>query len=159
MDLMLSGGADPLSRLAYTGFSRLFAMAPEMCQPFDRNRRGMMPGEGGAILMIENLEHAEKRNAHIYAEYLGGSFSLEDWKITVPNMADDFYPRSFEKALDTSGLRPEQIGFVNPHGMGSKVTDTYEAKAINRVFGTSKPLVSAFKPLVGHNLGGSALDS
>ena len=127
-------------------------------KPFSKDANGIVFGDGGAALVLEDLEHAQKRGAEIYAEYLGGGFSLEGWKIIAPNITDDSYKRSFEAALEVSDVEPDEIDFINPHGVGMKITDTYEANTINNIFKKNKmPLVSAFKPLVGHNLGGSAL--
>ncbi|MDD3905364.1 MAG: beta-ketoacyl synthase N-terminal-like domain-containing protein [Candidatus Omnitrophica bacterium] len=126
-------------------------------RPFSDEANGIVFGDGGAALVLEDLEHAKARSAHIYAEYLGGGFSLEGWKITVPDVTGDFYARSFRQALETARIKPDDVDFVNPHGVGMKITDIYEARTINDVFKGKKPLVSAFKPLVGHNLGGSAL--
>lgn len=126
-------------------------------RPFSNDSNGIVFGDGGAALVLEDMEYAKARGAKIYAEYLGGGFSLEGWKITVPDITSNFYERSFKKALDVSRVRNDEIDFVNPHGVGIKVTDTHEANIINRIFNKNKPLISAFKPLVGHNLGGSAL--
>lgn len=126
-------------------------------KPFSSEKSGIVFGDGGAALILEELEHARRRGAKIYGEYLGGGFSLEGWKITVPNITDDFYARSFEKALKVSGVHSSEIDFINPHGVGTQITDSYEAIMINKIFEKYMPLVSAFKPLVGHNLGGSAL--
>jgi 3-oxoacyl-[acyl-carrier-protein] synthase II len=128
-----------------------------LIKPFSDDANGIVFGDGGAALVLEDLEHAKKRKARIYAEYMGGGFSLEGWKITVPNIADDFYTKSFKSALAAAGTKPAEIDFVNPHGVGMKITDSYEAKTINRIFGKKCPAISAFKPLAGHNLGGSAL--
>jgi len=128
-----------------------------ICRPFSNDANGIVFGDGGAALVLEDLDLAEKRGAKIYAEYLGGGFSLEGWKITVPNLTEDFYTKSFKKALEVTDVKPDEIDFVNPHGVGMKLTDTYEAATINRIFKEKKPLASAFKPLIGHNLGGSAL--
>jgi len=126
-------------------------------RPFSSDKSGIVFGDGGAALILEDLEHARNRGAKIYAEYLGGGFSLEGWKLTVPNIADSFYTKSFEKALKVAKIRPDDIDFVNPHGVGMNITDVYEATTINSIFKNKKPSISAFKPLVGHNLGGSAL--
>jgi 3-oxoacyl-(acyl-carrier-protein) synthase len=126
-------------------------------KPFSKKSNGIVFGDGGAALVLEDLYHAQKRNAHIYAEYLGGGFSLEGWKITVPNIREDFYTKAFRKALEICKIAPEDIDFINPHGVGLKITDAYEAITINSIFKDKQPLVSAFKPLIGHNLGGSAL--
>jgi len=126
-------------------------------RPFSNDANGIVFGDGGAALVLEDLEHARTRGAQIYAEYLGGGFSLEGWKIAVPNITENFYAQSFEKALEVSQVKSDEINFINPHGVGMKVTDRYEANTINNIFKKKKPPVSAFKPMVGHNLGGSAL--
>ena len=126
-------------------------------RPFSEEKSGIVFGDGGAAIVLEDLEHALKRGAKIYAEYLGGGFSLEGWKITVPDVSNNFYVRSFKKALENSKIKPEDIDLVNPHGVGMSITDTYEARTINTIFTNKKPLVTALKPFVGHNLGGSAL--
>lgn len=126
-------------------------------RPFSKDSSGVVFGDGGAAIVLEDLDHAKKRKAKIYGEYLGGGFSLEGWKITVPDITNDSYIRSFNKAISASGIKPSEIDFVNPHGVGLRITDTYEANTINAVFKKDRPLVSAFKPLLGHNLGGSSL--
>lgn len=131
--------------------------ADGLTKPFSNDSSGIVFGDGGAALVLEDLEHARQRGAPIYGEYLGGGFSLEGWKITVPNIAEDFYAQSFQKALNASGVSPDEIDFVNPHGVGTRITDAYEAATINKIFEDRKPPISAFKPLCGHNLGGSGL--
>ena len=130
-----------------------------ICRPFCKNSSGLVFGDGGVGLVLETLEAARQRKAHIYAEYCGGGFDLEGWKITVPQIGSDSYQRAIRSALTNSSLEPENIGLLVPHGVGSGPSDYYEAKAISDVFGenSEKPLISAFKPYVGHNLGGSAL--
>ncbi|MFH0764475.1 MAG: beta-ketoacyl synthase N-terminal-like domain-containing protein [Candidatus Omnitrophota bacterium] len=149
---------DPTRIYKYLWFKRNKLYAEDgITRPFSTDSNGIVFGDGGAALVLEDLEYARKRKARIYAEYLGGGFSLEGWKVTVPNIADDFYTRSFKKALNNSKIKPDEIDLVNPHGVGMKITDTYEANTINNIFKDRKPSISAFKPLVGHNLGGSAL--
>ena len=149
---------DPTRIYKYLWFRRYGLYAEDgITSPFSRDKSGIVFGDGGAALVLEDLEHAIKRKANIYGEYLGGGFSLEGWKITVPNVSDDFYTQSFKKALFNSSVEPENIDFINPHGVGMNITDSYEAKTINNIFKDKKPFVSAFKPLVGHNLGGSAV--
>ncbi len=84
-DMMLVGGTDPFSKVAYIGFGRLNAIAPETCQPFDKNRKGLMVGEGAGMLVIEPLEDALARNANIYAEILGYGLSCDGYHITIPH--------------------------------------------------------------------------
>src|SRR5207302_3029735 len=81
-DLMLAGGADSFSRITYTGFARLGAVAPDLCRPFDRNRKGMIPGEGAAVLVLEQLERARQRRARIYAEIVGYGLSCDAYHMT-----------------------------------------------------------------------------
>lgn len=149
---------NPTKIYKYLWFKRHGLYAEDgITRPFANEKSGVVFGDGGGAIILEDMDHAKNRGATIYGEYLGGGFSLEGWKITVPNVSDDFYTRSFRKALLESGITPDEIDFVNPHGVGMKVTDTYEANTINEIFKNRKPLVSAFKPLVGHNLGGSSL--
>ena len=96
-DYMLAGGADPFSRIAFTGFNRLFAVAPEKCQPFDKNRKGMMVGEGAGVLLLELLENALKRKAMIYAEVLSYALSCDAHHMTAPSV--DGIVRVMKRAL------------------------------------------------------------
>lgn len=128
-------------------------------RPFSKDSNGLVFGDGGAAIVLEDLEHAQKRNAAIYAEYLGGGFSLEGWQVTIPKVGSDSYQRAISKALEQSGVDKEEIELLCPHGVGSHIIDYYESKAITEIFGQNpkKPLITTFKPYVGHNLGGSAL--
>ena len=158
--LMLAGGADPLSRLAFTGFQRLFAMAPEKCQPFDKNRKGMMVGEGAAILVVENLEDAKKRNANIYAEILGYGLSCDAFNMTIPSQ--NGIRKVIEKAIRNSGIKKEEVGYISAHGTGTGPNDKTETAAIKDVFGDlSKDIaVSSIKSMLGHTMGtASALEA
>lgn len=128
-------------------------------RPFCKDSNGLVFGDGGVGIVMEELEHAEKRNAHIYAEYLGGGFHLEGWKVTTPQIGSDSYQKAILKALKQSNIGREEIELLCPHGVGSQPIDHYESKAITDIFGLNpaKPLITAFKPYIGHNLGGSAL--
>jgi 3-oxoacyl-(acyl-carrier-protein) synthase len=128
-------------------------------RPFCRDSNGLVFGDGGVGIVVEDLEHARKRHAPIYAEYCGGGFDLEGWRITVPQIGSDSYQKAITKALQQSNVEKKEIDLLCPHGIGSQPIDYYEAKAINDTFGLNpkKPLITAFKPYVGHNLGGSAL--
>ena len=88
-DMVLAGGADAFSRITYMGFARLGAIAPERCQPFDKNRKGMVPGEGAAILVLEPLEAAKARGATIYAEVLGYGVSCDSHHMTAAHPQGD----------------------------------------------------------------------
>lgn len=125
-------------------------------KPFSKNANGVVFGDGYSALILEDLDSALKRKAQIYAEYSGGGFSLEGWKVVYPDTNGIFYKKAVNAALKKSGVNASEIDLINPHGVGIKITDQYEAKAIAAVCGDKTP-VSAFKPYVGHNLGGSAL--
>jgi len=128
-------------------------------KPFSRNRNGFICGEGGAALVLEDLEHALNRGAQIYAEYLGGVCNLESWKITVPDVRENSYKKTIIESLEKCGLKPSDIDIINTHGLGSSMIDQYEAKAVTDVFGKNfeKPFITAFKPYFGHTLGNCAL--
>lgn len=113
-------------------------------------------GEGAAALVLEDYNHARKRNAPIYAEYLGGGFRLEGWQITRPKLGSFFYHEAIKDAMTNSRVTPQKIDLIAAHGFGTIAGDFYEAKAIEDIFGSRVP-VTTFKPYVGHNLGGSAL--
>ncbi|MDD4956777.1 MAG: beta-ketoacyl synthase N-terminal-like domain-containing protein [Candidatus Omnitrophica bacterium] len=149
----------PLKIYKYMWFKKLGLYNDEdgKMKPFSKKANGVVFGDGGAALILETLESAKKRGATIYAEYLGGGFCLEGWKITVPDITSNYYEKAFEEAIYRSGIKANSIDLVNPHGVGLKVTDLYETRTIQRVLSQRSAMVSAFKPLVGHNLGGSAL--
>jgi len=159
-DVVLAGGADPLSRLAFTGFSRLFAMAPEKCQPFDKERKGMMLGEGGAMLLIESLEHAEKRGAKIYSEILGYGLSCDAHNMTIQH--ENGISKVIERALKNSGLSRDDVDYISAHGTGTGLNDKTETASIKKVMGerVAKVPVSSIKSMLGHMMGtASALEA
>jgi len=128
-------------------------------KPFASDRDGFTIGEGGAALIMERLEDALKRKARIYAEYAGGAFVLEGWKVTYPDISNDLYKKMIVDAISVSAVKPSDIDLIVPHGVGTSITDKYEAKAITDVFGKDKkkPIVTALKPYIGHTLGSTAL--
>jgi len=128
-------------------------------RPFTKNAKGFVFGDGAVALVLEDLEHARKRGAKIYAEYLGGGFSQENWKVTIPYIGSNYYQKAINEALKFSDIDKNDIDVLSAHGAGNSIIDRYEAKAITDIFGTKpkKPLITTFKPYIGHNLGGSAL--
>ena len=128
-------------------------------KPFSKNADGIVLGDGASAIVLEELNHALNRKAHIYAEYLGGGFSLEGWKVTLPKIGSLSYQKAIEASLKKANLKPYDIDLINPHGVAIRVTDRYEANAITDIFGknSEKPLITAFKPYVGHNLGGCSI--
>jgi len=157
-DVMLSGGADAFSRITYMGFSRLGAIAPERCQPFDRNRKGMVPGEGAAILILESLQGARARGATIYAEVLGYGLSCDSHHMTAAHPQGDGAIRAMSAALKESGMSCSDVGYISAHGTGTSTNDRVESLAVRRLFGERARRVpmSSIKSMVGHTMGAAS---
>jgi 3-oxoacyl-[acyl-carrier-protein] synthase II len=158
--VVVAGGDHPGTLFKHMWFKdrNLYAEDGKI-KPFAKDANGIVFGDGASAIILEDLDHAKKRKAHIYAEYLGGGFSLEGWKVTLPQLGSQSYQDAIKQSLMNSKVKPRQIDLVNPHGVGIKISDTYEAKAITDIFGKNpgEPFITALKPYVGHNLGGSAL--
>lgn len=159
-DVMIVAASDYADIYKYLWFQSLGIYSPDgVIRSFSKNSNGLVFGDGGVALVLEDLEHAKQRNVPIYAEYLGGGFSLESWQVATPQIGSDSYQNAIRKALDQSSITVDEIDLLCPHGVGSKVIDYYESKAITDIFGvnSSKPFMTALKPYIGHNLGGSVL--
>lgn len=157
-DVMLAGGSDSFSRITYTGFSALFAIAPERCQPFDQKRRGMIPGEGAGMLILERLPHAEARGAPIYAELAGCGISCDASHMTGSHPEGRGAARAMEKALSEAGANLEKIDYISAHGTGTKSNDYHETLAVKKVFGEQayKIPMSSIKSMIGHTMGAAS---
>jgi 3-oxoacyl-[acyl-carrier-protein] synthase II len=161
-DVMLAGGADAFSRITYTGFARLGAISPDTCRPFDRNRKGMVPGEGACMLVLESLDRALARGARIYAEIAGYGFSCDAHHMTAAHPEGTGAARAMQKALDASRMRAADVNYISAHGTGTPTNDRLEAMAIRRVFGDAARTtpVSSIKSMLGHTMGAaSALEA
>ncbi len=154
LDSMLAGGADVLSRVAFTGFGRLLAMSPEKCRPFDKNRKGMLLGEGAGIVFMESLDMALKRKANIYAEIIGHGVSCDAKHMTEPRI--EGICKSLLKSLKDAHLNSSDINYVCAHGTGTKENDEAESKAINLVFQDRHLPISSIKSMLGHTMGAAA---
>jgi len=155
-DLMFAGGADGFSKLAFTGFNRLFAVAPETCQPFDKNRKGMMVGEGAGVVILETMESALKRKANIYAEILGYGLSCDAHHMSAPDA--DGIAAAIEKALQESGIGINDVDYISAHGTGTPANDKAECTAMQKVFADRlKDIpVSSIKSMLGHTMGAAS---
>lgn len=159
-DAMLAGGADAFSRITYTGFSRLGAIAPEICQPFDRERKGMMPGEAGAILVLEREEDARRRGAEIFAEVAGYGLSCDAHHMTAAHPEGEGAARAMRQALRHARLAADEVSYVSAHGTGTPTNDRLETRAVRSVFGERRLPVSSVKSMLGHTMGAaSAVES
>ncbi|MEM8953966.1 MAG: beta-ketoacyl-[acyl-carrier-protein] synthase family protein [Verrucomicrobiota bacterium] len=164
-DLIVAGAADaPISPLSFAAFDNINTMSRTLldppclaCRPFDQRRDGFVMGEGAAALIVEELEHAKNRGAHIYAEILGFSLNNDAHHMTTP--APDGRPlvRAMSDALDQAGLTPNEIQHINAHGSATQLNDHNEARSIERVFGSRDSnrnlTVTATKAATGHSLG------
>ena len=149
---VLSGGYDALSELVFVGFDSLQASTPEKCRPFDRDRTGMVLGEGAAILSLENLDTARARGAPVLAEITGYGVSTDNFHLTQPNPSGSGPRQAMEQALQNAQLSAHAVDYINAHGTATPFNDAAEGKAIGELFGRSVP-VSSTKSMMGHSLG------
>ncbi|MFX3624112.1 MAG: beta-ketoacyl-ACP synthase II [Ectobacillus sp.] len=158
---MVTGGAEaPLTSMAFAGFSSAKALSfnedpKTACRPFDKNRSGFIMGEGAGILVLEDLEHALARGAHIYAEIAGYGATGDAFHITLPAPGGEGGVRAMRQALADAGLQPEEIDYINAHGTSTEANEKYETMAIKEVFGEHayKVAISSTKSMTGHLLG------
>lgn len=160
-DVMLAGGTEGcITPLAIAGFNALTALSevddPAKCSlPFDKNRSGFVMGEGAGILVLEELEHARTRGAHIYAELAGYGCSSDAYHITSPAEDGAGAARAMENAIRDAGIKPEDVTYINAHGTATHHNDLFETRAIKLVFGDhAKNLkINSTKSMIGHLLG------
>jgi 3-oxoacyl-[acyl-carrier-protein] synthase II len=152
---VLTGGYDALSHMVFAGFDSLQALSVTHCRPFDAARDGLGLGEAAAILCLETLESAERRNATILGEIAGYGSAWDAHHLTQPHPEGDAAWRAMQSACTSAGIEPSQINYINAHGTGTPHNDSAEALAINRLFGTRVRTVpvSSTKSSVGHSLG------
>jgi nodulation protein E len=153
-DLALAGGSEaPFSFGILKAWEAMRVVSPETCRPFSKDRKGMVLGEGGAMLVLEPLEAAQARGARIHAEIVGFGMSADASHITQPSA--EGAARAMRAALRDAGLGPERIGYINAHGTGTLANDSTETAAIRSVFGAHAEglPVSSTKSMHGHALG------
>ncbi|WP_069816836.1 beta-ketoacyl-[acyl-carrier-protein] synthase family protein [Streptomyces sp. TP-A0874] len=153
-DFAFCGGADAMCRKTFAGFYRVGTIAPDHCQPFDIDRKGILTGEGAGVLVLERLESALARGATIYAEVLGYGLNCDAYHQVAPNQAS--VARCMELALENSGVKPEQVDLISAHGTGTKANDITEASAIREVFGERAPRTVSMKSMLGHSMGAAS---
>ena len=156
-DVMLSGGSEAM--LSFGGIKAwegLRVMARDTCRPFSADRTGMVQGEGGAVFVLETLEHAQARGAPILAEVAGFGMSADAGDIVMPDL--DGPVRAMRAALADAGVAPEEIGYVNAHGTGTAANDRVESQALRVVMGAHLDHlpVSSTKSMHGHLIGGTS---
>lgn len=153
-DCVICGGAQEVNIYSMGNFDAIAAFslredAPEKAsRPFDRDRDGLVPSGGAATVILESLEAAQRRNAPILAEVIGYGFSSNGSHISNPTVEGPV--RSLQIALQDAGLQPEDVSYINAHATSTQAGDASEAKAIDEVFGRSRPFVSSTKSMTGH---------
>ena len=161
-DVMFAGGAEaPLAPLTFGAFANIRAMSTrneepgKACRPFDAGRDGFVMGEGSAVLLLEALEHARRRDAAIIGEVLGYGITNDAWHMVAPRPDATAAAGAMRLALDQAGLHPARIAYINAHGSSTPLNDVSETRAIRNVFGDAAESVpvSGTKGMTGHALG------
>ena len=162
-DLMFAGGSEAaISPAGVSGFAAMKALCSDhnddpahASRPFDKNRSGFIMGEGAGIILLEELNHALNRGAHIYAEIVGYGSNNDAYHITTPAPGGKTQAACMKLALDDAGLKPEEIDYINAHGTSTQFNDRGETEAIKILFGehAQKLAVSSTKSMTGHMLG------
>ena len=161
-DMMLCGGSEavitPLTLSAFRNMGAISTRNDEpqrACRPFDAGRDGFVLGEGAGVLVLESLEYARRRVAHIHAELVGYGASADAFHVTAPDETGDGAALAMELALQDAGLSPEEVDYINAHGTGTLLNDRMETRAIRNVFGphADRLVVSSTKSMLGHLMG------
>lgn len=154
-ECVIAGGYEALTELIYMGFDCLQALSTDACRPFDKNRDGLMLGEGAAFLILESEKAAHARGANILGSILGYGHSTDLHHLTQPEPSGQALVRAMREALQNSGLAPDQICYVNAHGTGTPMNDGAEVLAYQSVFAThlNSTAISSTKAAFGHTLG------
>ncbi|MDD3364513.1 MAG: beta-ketoacyl synthase N-terminal-like domain-containing protein, partial [Syntrophomonas sp.] len=161
-DIMISGGTEaPITPLSIAGFCAMKALStrndqPEKaCRPFDIDRDGFVMGEGAGIVILEELDHALKRGAKIYAELVGYGSSADAYHIVQPDPEGNGAARALTAALAEAGIKAGEIDYMNAHGTGTHINDMVETKALKQVLGSdsNNMAINSTKGSTGHMLG------
>jgi nodulation protein E len=154
VEMSITGGSEAVFSLGFLkAWEAMRVVSPDTCRPFSKDRRGLILGEGGAMLVLEPLESARARGAKIYGEVVGFGMSSDAFHITQPS--PDGAARAMRAALSDAGLKPEDIGYINAHGTATQANEVTETAAIRKVFGehADRLAVSSTKSMHGHTLG------
>lgn len=155
-DVAITGAAEIIEKLQFAGFVRLGAMTPDRVRPFDRDRRGLLLGEGAGIFVLESEAHLVRRGGEPLCEVGGYGLACDAHHITRPHPGGEGSAHAMRQAIESSGLRPEDVDFINAHGTGTHANDPIEAKVINGIFGGRRVPVTSNKSVIGHCMGAAS---
>ncbi len=155
-DVVVTGAVEIIEKLEFAGFARLGAMSPDRCQPFDKNRKGLLLGEGATMLILESEEHVVRRGATPLAEIGGYGLACDAHHITRPHPEGEGSVTAMRQAITSSGISPEDVDHVNAHGTATSNNDSVEALVINKVFNRRRVPVTSIKGMIGHCMGASS---
>ncbi len=150
-DVVIAGGADALSGISYTGFSRLMITSPHACKPFDKNRQGLNLGEGAAILVLVSEKIRKQLGLKTLAKVMGYGTCCDAYHLTAPHPEGRGLKKAIHEALTRSDLSADDIAFINVHGTGTETNDHVEGTVLNKIF-PNTPLTGV-KGFTGHTLG------
>lgn len=155
LDLVLAGGSDTMAKMTFAGFNAMRNVSAEAIRPFDRDRSGVVLGEGSAVLCLESERSMRRRRAQPLAEVLGYGMSSDAYHMTAPDATGRGPALAMLRALKNARIDPSQVDYVNAHGTGTRHNDETETRAIRKVFGAHADLlpVSSTKAMHGHALG------
>jgi len=156
-DVAIGGGSEAaMVGVGMTAFTNMTALSSDgTSRPFDIRRNGFVCAEGGAALVLEDLDHAHRRGAHVYGELLGAASTADAHHITAPAPGGTGAATCMELALADAQIRAADVGHINAHGTSTPLNDLAEAQAIEKVFGADAPPVTSIKGVTGHALGGA----
>ena len=153
-DVAITGAVEIIEKLEYCGFVRLGAMSPDLCQPFDADRKGLILGEGSTMLILESEERVVRRGATPLAEVGGYGLACDAHHITRPHPDGEGSIKAMRLALDSSRIDADQVDHINAHGTGTSANDSVEAQVIRQMFGDVP--VTSIKSMIGHCMGASS---
>lgn len=159
-DVVITGASEIIQKLQFAGFVRLGAVAPDRCQPFDKNRKGLIVGEGAGILVLESEEHLVRRGGVPLAEIGGYGLACDAHHITRPHPDGVGSLAAMREAISSSGITADDVDFINAHGTGTSANDKVESAVMREIFGERRIPISSMKGMLGHCMGAaSALEA
>jgi len=155
-DIAITGAVEIIEKLEFAGFARLGAMSPDRCMPFDKNRKGLLLGEGAAMLILESEASVVSRGARPLAEIGGYGLACDAHHITRPHPEGAGSITAMRQAISASGIGPDDVDHINAHGTATPNNDSVEALVIRKIFGDRPVPVTSIKSMIGHCMGASS---